>query len=77
MFHVVQYSTKNKISMSMSISSFQLVSVAEQAGLSVTCSQTPKTGFLVTRLKYTVLTCTVDITFFLTGHSSVWRPFKF
>ena len=33
------------------ISSLLLVSVAEQAGLSLTCSQTPKTGFLVTWLK--------------------------
>ena len=32
------------------ISSFYLASVAEQAGLSLTWSQIPKTGFLVTRL---------------------------
>ena len=32
------------------ISSLLLVSVAEQAGLSLTWSQSPKTGFLVTRL---------------------------
>ena len=32
------------------ISSLLLVSVAEQAGLSLIWSQTPKTGFLVTRL---------------------------
>ena len=32
------------------ISSLSLVSVAEQAGLNLTMSQTPKTGFLVTRL---------------------------
>ena len=32
------------------ISRLQLVSVAEQAGLSLTWSQPPKTGFLVTRL---------------------------
>ena len=32
------------------ISRLWLVSVAEQAGLSLTWSQTPKTGFLVTRL---------------------------
>ena len=32
------------------ISSLQLVAVAAQAGLSLPCSQTPKTGFLVTRL---------------------------
>ena len=31
------------------IARLQLVSVAEQAGLSLTWSQTPKTGFLVTR----------------------------
>ena len=34
------------------ISSLLLVSVAEQASLSLTWSQTPKTGFLVTRLIY-------------------------
>ena len=34
------------------ISRLQLVSVAEQAGLSLTWSQIPKTGFLVMRLKY-------------------------
>ena len=34
------------------ISRYWLVSVAEQAGLSLTWSQTPKTDFLVTRLKY-------------------------
>ena len=34
------------------ISSLLLVSVAEQAGFSHTLSQTPKTGFLVTRLVY-------------------------
>ena len=34
------------------ISSIYLVSVAEQAGLSLPWSQTPKTGFLVTRLNY-------------------------
>ena len=33
------------------ISSLYLVSVAAQAGLCLTWSQTPKTGFLVTRLK--------------------------
>ena len=33
------------------ISSFYLASVAEQAGLCLTLSKTPKTGFLVTRLK--------------------------
>ena len=33
-----------------------LVSVAEQAGLSFTWSQIPKTGFLVTRLNYKTLT---------------------
>ena len=33
------------------ISSLYLTSVAEQASLSVTWSQTPKTGFLVTRLR--------------------------
>ena len=32
------------------ISSLYLASVAEQAGLSLTGSETPKTGFLVTRL---------------------------
>ena len=32
------------------ISRLQLASVAEQAGLSLTWSQTPKTGFLVPRL---------------------------
>ena len=32
------------------IQSLKLVSVAEQAGLSLTWSQTPKTGVLVTRL---------------------------
>ena len=32
------------------ISSLYLVSVAAQAGLSLTWSQTPKTGFLMTRL---------------------------
>ena len=32
------------------ISSLYLASVAEQAGLSLTWLQTPKTGFLVTRL---------------------------
>ena len=34
------------------ISSLWLVSVTEQAGLSLTWLQTPKTGFLVTWLKY-------------------------
>ena len=34
---------------SCKISIFQLVSVAEQAGLSLTCLQTPKTGFLALR----------------------------
>ena len=33
------------------ISSLMLASVADQAGLSLTWSETPKTGFLVTRLK--------------------------
>ena len=33
------------------ISSLYLASLAVQAGLCLTCSQTPKTGFLVTRLK--------------------------
>ena len=32
------------------ISRLKLVTVAEQAGLNLTWSQTPKTGFLVTRL---------------------------
>ena len=32
------------------VSSLSLASVAEQTGLSITWSQTPKTGFLVTRL---------------------------
>ena len=34
------------------ISRLKLVSVAEQAGLSLTWSETSKTGFLVTRLIY-------------------------
>ena len=34
------------------ISSLQLVSVAKQAGLSLTWSETPKTGFLVTRFRF-------------------------
>ena len=34
------------------ISRVQLVSVAEQASLSLTWSQTVKTGFLMTRLNY-------------------------
>ena len=34
------------------ISSLLLVSVAEQAGLSLTWSKSPSTGFLVTRLYY-------------------------
>ena len=34
------------------ILSLQLVSVAEQTGLSLPWSETPKTGFLVARLKY-------------------------
>ena len=43
------------------ISRLLLVSVAEQAGLSLTRSQTPKTGFLMTRLNYN--TCmSVDFT---------------
>ena len=33
------------------ISIFQLTSVAEQAGLNLTLSKTPKTGFVVTRPK--------------------------
>ena len=33
-------------------SRLKLTSIAEQTGLSLTWSQTPKTGFLVTRLKY-------------------------
>ena len=36
------------------ISSLYLVSIAEQANLSLTWSQTPKTGFLVTRLTWKV-----------------------
>ena len=36
------------------ISILYLFSVAAQAGLSLPWSQTPKTGFLVTRLKYTI-----------------------
>ena len=32
------------------LSRLQLISEAEQAGLSLTSTQTPKTGFLVTRL---------------------------
>ena len=35
----------------LAISCLKLASVAEQAGLSVTWSETPKTDFLVTRLK--------------------------
>ena len=35
------------------IPSLYLASVAEQAGLSLSWSQTPKTDFLVTRLSYT------------------------
>ena len=34
------------------ISIFQQVSVAEQAGLNLTLSETPKTGFVATRLIY-------------------------
>ena len=34
------------------ISRLYLVSVAEQAGLSLTLLETPKTGFVVTRLKF-------------------------
>ena len=34
---------------SCKISTFQLVSVAELAGLSLTCLQTPRTGFLASR----------------------------
>ena len=37
------------------ISSVYLASVAEQAGLSLPWSQTPKTGFFVTRLIYNLL----------------------
>ena len=37
------------------ISNLYLVSIAEQASLSITWSQTPKTGFLVTWLNYIVL----------------------
>ena len=37
------------------ISSLCLASVAEQAGLSLTWSQTPKTGFLATRLIFHVI----------------------
>ena len=36
------------------ISSIYLPSVAVQVGFSLPCSQTPKTGFLVTRLNYMV-----------------------
>ena len=36
------------------ISIFQLVYVAEQAGLSLTWSDTPETGFLATRLVYII-----------------------
>ena len=42
------------------ISSFYLVTVAEQVGLSLTWSQTPKTDFLVTRLLYWLLTEVID-----------------
>ena len=41
------------------ISRLQLASAAEQAGLSLNWSQTPKTGFLVTWLIYTVCTNSV------------------
>ena len=43
------------------ISRLLLVSVAEQAGLSLTRSQTPKIGFLVKRLNYNMCMC-VDFT---------------
>ena len=42
------------------ISSLYLVTVAEQAGLSLTWSQTPKTDFLVTKLLYWLLTEAID-----------------
>ena len=48
------------------ISSLYLASVAAQAGLSLTWSQTPKTGFLVTRLKYeelNMIMCSVPCLF--------------
>ena len=38
------------------ISTFQLVSVAEQAGLNLALSETPKTGFLATRPKWDMST---------------------
>ena len=41
------------------ISRLQLVSVVEQAGLSLTWSETPKTGFLVTRLMCLTLTASL------------------
>ena len=36
------------------ISSFKLVFVAEQAGLNLTSSETPKTGFLASRPNYSI-----------------------
>ena len=42
------------------ISSLWLVSVAEQTGLNLTWSQTPKTGFLVTRLYYNMRSRSIE-----------------
>ena len=44
------------------ISSLYLASLAEQAGLSLTRSKTPKTGFLMTKLElYTVAICQLSV----------------
>ena len=43
------------------VSSLYLASVAEQAGSSLTCSQTPKTGFLMTSLMLSVMLINYNI----------------
>ena len=55
------------------ISSLYLASVAEQAGLSLTWSQTPKTGFLVTRVIYVCgSSCTSSLLFCPNPSEYLW-----
>ena len=49
------------------ISVFSLASVAEQAGLDLTWSDTPKTGFLVAWLNYNWVSCLASLSIYLNG----------
>ena len=59
-------STISKLATSK-ISFFKLVSVAEQAGLNLTLSETPKTGFVATRHKLVSILCTIRVAIILCG----------